>query len=89
MHPCKDLERTENTDSEGTGCLSGCGLSGRLIYTVKKEIMFSGDSDILHGKARDTTRKSEKHKLIGICITNYFVLYLGIPATLNILCNSV
>ena len=35
-------------------------------HIVRKKIKCSGDSEILHELVRDTTRKSEKHKLIRV-----------------------
>ena len=33
------------------------------VYSVRKEMKCSGDSDIIYEIVRDTTRKSEKHEL--------------------------
>ena len=35
-----------------------------ILYTVKKEMKWSRNSEILHEIVRDTSRKSEKHELI-------------------------
>ena len=48
-----------------------------------------GNSEILQEIVHDTTRKSEKHELKFVQYSNYFVLYLGTPATLHFLSNSV
>ena len=36
------------------------------VYTLKKELKCSRDSEILHEIVRDTTRKSEKYELVRI-----------------------
>ena len=48
------------------------------LYTVRKEIKCSGDSEILHGLVHDTSRISS--------LTKLFVKYLGIPVTLHLPC---
>ena len=59
------------------------------VYTVKKKMKKSGDFDILHEIVSDTTRKSWKAWTNSWSITNYYVQYLGIPARLYFLSNSV
>ena len=38
-----------------------CTTKVNIYITVKKEMLCSGDSEILYEIVRDTTRKSEKH----------------------------
>ena len=49
-----------------------------LQYQVRN---FSGDSEILHEIVRDTTKVGSCYFRFPCSITNYFVYYLGIPAT--------
>ena len=48
------------------------------IYTVKKEMNYSKESEILHEIVRNTTRKSEQHELIRVVSRNYSRIKQGI-----------
>ena len=61
------------------------------LYTVKKEMKWSGDSEILLELFRDTIQymKIGKAWTSSYSIMHHSVQYLGIPTTLNFLSNNV